>query len=167
MEVVQFLVMPEICYHSYIELYFEHGEQNDASKQDCGNMCSACLNETKHFTGVFFRKQVVDVLSRSFIGKVGVEPDALKKALKMAKSRIFHPGHVPGNNTSQIHALLLQLVARNILTISVNDATMVGTETLAKKHVVLHLAMGEEDGIASPAYLIEDMWRGMTYNDTV
>jgi hypothetical protein len=167
MEVVQFLVMPETCYHSYIERYFEHGEWNDAPKHGCGSMCSACLNETKQFTGAFFRKQVIDVLSRTFFGKVGVAPDALKNALKLAKSRIFHPGHVPGTNTSQIHALLLQLVARNIITISVNDSTMVGTDALAKKHVTIQLAIGEENGIASPAYIIEDMWHGMTYDDSV
>jgi superfamily II DNA helicase RecQ len=46
MEVLQFLVVPETCYHSFIEKYFEHGDFAAAEKPDCGNMCSACLKET-------------------------------------------------------------------------------------------------------------------------
>jgi hypothetical protein len=38
MEVVHFLVVPETCYHSFIENYFEHGEWAAAPKQDCGAM---------------------------------------------------------------------------------------------------------------------------------
>jgi hypothetical protein len=116
MEVLQFLVVPETCYHSYIERYFEHGHWATLPKQNCGNMCSFCLNETSSFTGIFNRLQVVDVLTTCVDGKLYVGTDIVKKAIKTARKRIFQ-SNPSGGDTSPIHALLLQMVARNILKI--------------------------------------------------
>jgi hypothetical protein len=110
MEVLQFLVVPAQCYHSFIEKYFEHGNFAAADKPDCGNMCSACLKETSGFTGMFYRNQLISVLSNTLLNKPHVAPDSVKNAIKLAKRKIFHPGHVPGSSTSQIHALLLKAV---------------------------------------------------------
>jgi hypothetical protein len=132
----------------------------------CGNMCSACLKETEAFTGTFYCKQIITILTNTLLNKPNVGPDSVRNAFKLSKRKIFHPGHVPGNNTSPIHALLLQLVARNILKISVGDPSVVGTHRITKKHLIIQLSNGlDDDGVAKPAYLIDRFWNGMTFDD--
>jgi superfamily II DNA helicase RecQ len=167
MEVLQFLVVPDTCYHSFVEQYFEHGDIASTEKADCGNMCSACLKETTGFTGTFYCSQLISVLSNTLLNKPHVGPDSLKNAIKLAKRKIFHPGHVPGSNTAPIHALLLQMVAKNILKISVGNTSVVGTQRIAKKHLIIQLSSGmRSDGVIMPSYLIDESWNGMTYDDS-
>jgi hypothetical protein len=116
---------------------------------------------------MFYQNQLISVLSNTLLNKPHVAPDSVKNAIKLAKRKIFHPGHVPGSSTSQIHALLLQMVAKNILKISVGDTSVVGTQRIAKQHLIIQLSNGvRSDGVIMPSYLIDASWDGMTYDDS-
>eukprot|EP00956_Cyclotella_meneghiniana_P031331 scaffold81936_cov56-Cyclotella_meneghiniana.AAC.2 len=156
-EVLRFLIIPDRCYHSFIETYFEW---DSSAKVGCGDMCSFCKGHASGFTGVFKRMQVVGILTKQFREKLAVSGEDLKRALRDNKKTIFT---VVPKTMGPIHALLLQLIANGILNISVSDVSKIGQPKLTTKDVVLKLATTVEDGIEQPAYMLVSTWRQMTF----
>ena len=155
-DVLRLLITPEQCYHKSIEKYFEW---NVHTPGQCENMCSYCCGATKTFTGLVNRMQVVGVLTAVFHANPEVHPDVLKEAIKSSKKKIFV---VPSKFMGQIHGLILQMIANNILSLHVGDSNKLGKDTLTTKDVVVKLSTTLSGGILQPAYMLPEMWTNMT-----
>ncbi|KAL3793728.1 hypothetical protein ACHAWO_005411 [Cyclotella atomus] len=127
LEVVSFLLVPEMCYHSFIELYFEW---ETTAKQPCVNKCSYCTGACAAFTGSMKKGAIQNVLCEAILQNRNATPDSLKKAITQAKADIFHT--VP-KSAAPIHALLLQLYASKIVCFEIRDNTIVGTDKVQFK----------------------------------
>ena len=161
MEVLKFLVVPEKCYHSFIE---QHFEWEPFPKQECETMCSKCCNECKDFTGLFYRRSVVTLLSSLFgQRRTPVSSSDLKKAFRNNKATIFHADHIPKTSVKQIHALLLQLVAKEIIQLNSFDTSNVGTKKFSDKDVCFQLIHSTDSlGMLVPTYTMLQPWHGLT-----
>ena len=64
--VFRFLVFPTICYHTFIEQYFEpldsFGNPLHGDAMPCGNICTYCLGEHRDFTPEFNREALEQIL---------------------------------------------------------------------------------------------------------
>ena len=129
LDVLRLLVIPTQCYHVAIERYFEWDVHTDGN---CDNMCSYCCGLTGGLTGQFKRRQFEQVLTGVFSAQLSISPDDLKKALRRAGSKIFN--RTP-KNAGPVHALMLQLVANDIIKLGVSDKNKVGTNKLTTKDV--------------------------------
>ena len=161
-EVVEFLIIPSKCYHTVIEDYFERDEQPD--KSGCGSCCSFCLGENNDFTGKVYKKSILHVLLTKLFGK-GKAPSCseLISTLKSGKDKIFHPVIMPKKNMGQIHGLALQLLAKGIIGLDVEDKSKIGTPHLGKKNLVIKLLNADDDGMSMPAYLLTNAFDGMNF----
>lgn len=129
-EVLDFLVVPKECCHSFIEKYFEYNA--DTKKEPCGQYCSYCLGLVPGFTDKFLKPRLVSFLSTNVFarGKHTTSCTNFIKALKAKKEDIFHPSNVPNKKMGLIHALALQLLSKGIITIDVVDKTKIDTNKL-------------------------------------
>eukprot|EP00956_Cyclotella_meneghiniana_P018449 scaffold30718_cov36-Cyclotella_meneghiniana.AAC.1 len=125
--VVSFLVTPSMCYHSFIESYFEW---NQETKAPCGNMCSMCLGETSEFTGPVHRNQIQSVVTTLIMQTNNVSIQSLKDAIWTARDRIFHSNSQP-NRKGPVHALCLQLFAKGIILVLFWEGTPCVAESSA------------------------------------
>ena len=157
-EVLQFLVTPETCYHSFMETYFE---RESRPKTECGQFCSYCLGQIKGFTKRVYKKKLISLISAKLLNSTKVTCKAFVNALKSEKQTIFHEKDVSGKKMFQIHALGLQLVAKGIIALSISDTTKIGTKDLCGNHLIVVLPNVDDDGILMPAYLVDKCWEGL------
>ena len=130
------------------------------------HFCSHCLGHTKQFTGLFHKRKLVSVLTTKIFSHTKAPPDYKDfiKSIKQKKEFIFHENNVPKKSMGPIHALLLQLVAKGIISVSISDVSKIGTDKLISKHVVICLSNTvDADGITMPAHMIDSLWEGLTY----
>jgi hypothetical protein len=112
LEVLTSLVTPTVCYHNYIERYFN---PNSNPSLTCNN-CSVCLRETSSFTGLVHKAQLQSFLTTTFLAGSETVVTALLPKIRAAKAVLFHEEHVPGDlDAAPIHALGLQLIASRML----------------------------------------------------
>ena len=162
-EVNCMLLLPSMCYHSFIELYFE---AEPTPKSDCGQFCSYCLGHTKLYAGVFYKRKLVSILTTKIFSGSNKAPHykSFIKTIKQYKEYIFHEEHIPKKKTGPIHALVLQLLAAGIISVGISDVSKIGTDKLNASHVVITLPNAmDEDGIAMPAHMIDELWDGLNH----
>eukprot|EP00804_Cyclotella_cryptica_P004679 CCRYP_018232-RA/>CCRYP_018232-RA protein AED:0.18 eAED:-0.09 QI:0/0/0/1/0/0/2/0/252 len=155
-DVLRLLVLPSRCYHIAIEQYFEWDVHTPGV---CGNMCSYCCGETKNLTGKIHMVQLEGVLTGTLIGKVSVTPGELKKAIKAARSKVFVE---PSKQMGPIHAVMLQLLANDIVKLGISDTSKVGKDKLSTKDVALVLTTTTINDIAKQAQTVLEMWINMS-----
>lgn len=63
----------------------------------------------------------------------------------------------------QIHALVLQLIAKGIIALSISDTSKIGTNELCGKHLIVALPNADHDGTIKPVYLVDKCWEGLNY----
>ena len=85
----------------------------------------------------------------------------LIKHIKSAKDKIFHVDNIPKRNTGPIHGIALQLLAKRIIGLSAGDSTKIGTDELAKKHLLIKLLNSDDSGLSMPLYLMDNAFSGM------
>ena len=156
------LVTPEMCYHSFIELYFE---PVSTEKQACQTNCSFCRGDTREFTGRFIKKKLQSILSTKVLAS-GKTPhyQSFVKSLKANKSTIFHANDIPAEKMGQIHALMLRLLAKGVIVLGISDSTQTGTMDLNDSHVILYLPNGiDDDGTQLPTHTIDLYWDGLNW----
>ena len=86
------------------------------------------------------------------------------KSIKENKTFIFHENHVPNKQMGPIHALVLQLLAKGIISVGVSDVSKIGSDKLNATHIVITLPNAiDSEGITMPAHMIEDLWDGLNY----
>ena len=159
-EVLELLVTPTTCYHSFIERYFERKERE---KVDCGVFCSYCNGDMNKFTKSVYKKAVVSILTTKVFaaGRTPLPSDFIKD-LKADMAKIFHKDDMPKNKKmGQIHALGLQLLAKQIIALSVTDCTKIGTNDFCDKHLAVMLPNIDDDGTVMPSYLVRSSWEGL------
>ena len=124
------LVLPTECYHSAIERYFEW--ETSENKPNYPKHCSKCAGEIADATGRIKKVCWQSVLTKTINGTAGgVDVASFLKTLKGARQKLFHKNDMPrGRDTSQVHAVCLQMIAKGIITLNVTDRTKVGTEKL-------------------------------------
>ena len=54
------------------------------------------------------------------------------KLMKTNKGLIFHEDDVPGREMGQVHALCLQMIAKGIIELKVNNKTNIGTDEMTR-----------------------------------
>ena len=112
--------------------------------------------------GKVLKKSLLHVLlTKVFLSTKAPTCTELIKHLKSGKEKIFHADNVPKQNTGPIHGLALQLLAKRIIGLSVGDSTKVGTDTLAKKHLIVKLLNTDDDGLSMPSYIVDNAFSGM------
>lgn len=84
--------------------------------------CSYCNGDCKEFTGQVYHSHITTLIPQLFQKKQQLTGTELKKAVKDRKALIWHRDDLPKSSMKQIHALLLQLVAREILRPNVSDS---------------------------------------------
>ena len=63
----------------------------------------------------------------------------------------------------QYHALALQLVAKGVISLEVNDTSKIGTNKLNTDHIGITLPNASDgDGIMLPAYMLDHVYAGLT-----
>ena len=65
-----------------------------------------------------------------------------------------------------IHALILQLIASEIICLAVNDKTLLGTDKIDTKNVFCNIGLPTVDGQRIFATEIEDNWKGFNLKST-
>jgi hypothetical protein len=92
-----------------------------------------------------------------------VSSSDLKKAFRNNKATIFHADHIPKTSVKQIHALLLQLVAKEIIQLNSFDTSNVGTKKFSDKDVCFQLIHSTDSlGMLVPTYTMLQPWHGLT-----
>ena len=82
----------------------------------------------------------------------------------MEEAIIFHVDDCPGVNMGPIHALMLQLLGKEIIALGVSDSTKIGTFDLSDSHVILTLPNGKiAQNLSFPAYTIDSYWEGLNW----
>ena len=136
--VLEFLVVPVECYHSFLEHYFE--VVRDDNKQSCGAFCTYCCSGHLHFPGRFYQEALECVITTAVLAKGGqLHWKEFIKVLKVRKTDISHESDMPSTFMGPIHALTMQLLAKGIIELKVPDRTKVGTNDLNDKHIVVSL----------------------------
>ena len=159
--VVKLLLHTEACYHTSLENYFE--VEPEQHKQPCGSFCSSCDGSIRKSSGVFFRRALMSVLATNINGRSNVTPKALIKMLKSNKHLIFHKDHVPNTTMSQYHALALQLIAKGVIGLNVTENSKIGTNKISTDNIGIMLLNGtDRDGIILPAYMLDQVYDGLT-----
>ena len=156
------LVVPGMYYHSFIELYFEY---IPTVKEPYGTNCSCYRGDTGEYTGRFYKGQLQSILSTKVLaaGKIPHYTD-LAKVLRVEEAIIFHVDDCPGVNMGPIHALMLQLLGKEIIALGVSDSTKIGTFDLSDSHVILTLPNGKiAQNLSFPAYTIDSYWEGLNW----
>ena len=106
-KVLQALVTPNVCFHTFIEEYFEWEAQT--TKTSCGLYCSKCLSKVPNLAKRVSKNGVISFLAMKVFA-AGENPTCsiFKKGMKADMNIIFHPEDVPKDkNMGQIHALAL------------------------------------------------------------
>ena len=151
-EVLEFLVIPDECYHSYLEHYFEVVKDNN--KEPCEHFCTYCKKDHLQFTGLFYSAKLLKILTAAILNKGGnLHWREFIKVLKVNKTDYFHEDDVPVKLMGPIHALAMQLLAKGIVQLKVSDRTKVGTKSLNDKDIIVAL---------SPEFYDMDKWDGLT-----
>jgi superfamily II DNA helicase RecQ len=151
-DVISFLLLPQMCYHSFIESYFEW---NEITKNPCLDQCSYCTGATAQFTGVMKRAAIENVLCQSVLQNRNATPDSVKKDLTKHKADIFE---VVPKSSGPIHALLLQLYASKMIRFEVRDNNVIGTDKLTTKHLYVDVVYAVVDNVEKPAYYVDAAW---------
>ena len=135
-EVLRFLLLAKVCYHTAMERYFEW--ETSGNKQDCVNYCSMCLGDTKKLTGRVNRQGVVSLLVQRVHGSdKDVTLRDLVRSMKESRKTLSHRDDVPSQGVGQIHALCLQLIAAGIISLAVTDRSRIGTDKMSSKVVAV------------------------------
>ena len=111
---------------------------------------------------VFANKKIQGATDKAPVGE-------FLKAVKQERKVIFCRDDVPPmNNQSQIHAVCLQMIAGDLVTLKVKDATKIGMKKLNGAHlcVVCSNAKYAKDGITlcAPAYMRDECWKRFNLN---
>ena len=59
-----------------------------------------------------------------------------------------------------IHALALQLIAKNIIALMVTDCTKIGTDKLRQENLVVTIPMAKLGHITLPVFMFDSGWEG-------
>ena len=63
-----------------------------------------------------------------------------------------------------IHVLVLQLLAKGIISVGVSDVSKIGSDKLNATHIVITLPnTADSEGVTMPAHMIDTLWEGLTY----
>ena len=68
-EVLEFLLIPDECYHSYLEHYLE--VVTDNNKEPCKHFCTYCRKDHLQFTGQFYSAKLIKILTGAILNKGG------------------------------------------------------------------------------------------------
>ena len=148
--VLRFLVLPSMCYHTFIEQYFEpllsSGQPSHHDATPCGNMCTYCLEGHLEFTLPFDKEALRDILMSDIFWPEGRIPlPQFQKRMAENVLPIYGgcPEFVKTVKPQHIHALCLQLVAANFVRITVPNEKLIGTKKLNKTD--LHVTLVKDD----------------------
>ena len=156
-EVVSFLACPQMCYHLFIEQYFEW---EHTSSDSCNNMCSYCIGHTSTFTGPIHRHAVESTLCLALLQNRQATPESLRNAIMKERDIIFV--NKVGKRAGPVHALLLQLYSKGMFRFYIEDKNVIGTDKVSIKHVMVEVLFDfNEHGHRVPAYQLDNRWEGI------
>ena len=163
-EVLRFLLLAKVCYHTATERYFEW--ETSGNKQDCVHYCSRCLGDTKKLTKRVNRQGVMSLLVQRVHGsdKDVTLRDLCSQKHEGVEKTLFHRDDVPSKGVGQIHALCLQLIAAGIISLAVTDRSKIGTDKMSSKIVAVKCQnvkrKKDDNTYCYPGYMVDDLWEG-------
>ena len=87
------------------------------------------------------------------------------KLMKAHKGLIFHEDDVPGREMGQVHALCLQMIAKGIIVLKVDDKTKVGTDKTTRRELAATcpIVKRARNGLTYcyESYRMDEMWEGI------
>ena len=143
---LRFLVLPSMCYHTFIGQYFEPldaaGNPSHNNAQPCGNLCTYCLGDHVLFTLEFDRVALRNILISEVFW-----PDGRINVSKFEKGIAKNILPIYGGCESfvkivkpiRIHALCLQMVTATFVEISVPNGKLIGTKKSNKSEMYVSL----------------------------
>ena len=87
------------------------------------------------------------------------------KLMKANKGLIFHQNDVPGREMGQVHALFLQMIAKGIIQLKVDDKTKIGTVKVTRRDLSVACPIVKRMRIRHTHcyenYRMDEMWEGI------
>jgi len=160
--VLLFLVVPTTCYHKVMENYFEW--ERATGKEDCAHYCSKCLNVVGGLTKRVNKERLQSLLADKVHGS-NKSVGKFVKLMKSNKGLIFHEDDVPGREMGQMHALCLQMIAKGIIQLKIDDKTKMGTDKVTRRDlsVACPIVKRVRNGLTYcyESYRMDEMWEGI------
>ena len=162
-EVMLFLVVLTACYHKVIEEYFEWERATD--KEDCMHYCSKCLMEVGGFTKQVNKGELQSLLADK-VHRSSKTIGEFVKLMKAHKGFIIHEDDVPGREMGQVYALCLQMIAKGMIELKVNEKTKVGTDKITRRDLSVSCLIVKRvrNGLTYcyESYRMDEMWEGIS-----
>ena len=167
--VLRFLVLPTICYHIFIEQYFEpldtSGKPLHIDAMPCGNLCTYCLGDHSLFTLEFDREALKQILLADVF-----HPESRVTLAKFQKAITKNMLLIWGNDEvfvktikpQHIHALCLQLVAAEFVVISVPNEKLLGSKKLNKSE--MYVGLVKDELTRSFRIFNQSLWEDFDFN---
>ena len=125
-EVLRFLLLAKVCYHTAMERHFDW--ETSGIKQECVHHCSRCLRDTEKPTKWVNMQGVMPLLLRRVHGSdKDVTLRDLVRNMKepRKKTMYFYRDDVWLLGVGQTHALCLQLIAADIISLVATDQSKI------------------------------------------
>ena len=84
------------------------------------------------------------------------------KQIKEKKDIVYDKDSIPGD-AAPIHALCLQLLAKGIVKLNIENKSLIGTSNLEAKHIDVSLSTENVNGYPSLAILNNKNWEGINF----
>ncbi len=119
-DILRMLILPRQCYHEMIEQHFER-PSTYVGENSCNNNCSYCDGTYKSFCGTISKHQLISILTTSIFENGMITATSLVGLLSSKDKKRVKQAIWKGNanvSPGQVHALVLMLLASNLLTIT-------------------------------------------------
>jgi len=164
------IILPEKCYHEYIEEYFEN-PATYKSRGPCGDQCSFCDGSFRKFSGAVSKPQLMCALQANIFDRGSVPADKFvsyltdKKNQNKLRKTIWGEGI--GVVSGQIHGLVLMLFASKLVTLELSNDAKQGTKNIKMKNVLVKLTKVQvtkgNDVYDNLAINYDEYWKGFHF----
>ena len=160
--ILKFLIIPDKCHHFTLEGYFEDpcvDKERSHESYKCGS-CSFCNGEHAKRTGKVNKQALTSILIVNM--QQQTHYTKFVKQIKEKKDIVYDKDSIPGD-AAPIHALCLQLLAKGIVKLNIENKSLIGTSNLEAKHIDVSLSTENVNGYPSLAILNNKNWEGINF----
>jgi hypothetical protein len=140
MDILKVLVLPQRCYHDMIEERFEHPALYD-SEPSCNNQCSYCDGTYADMCGPISKACLISLFTTNVFENGKISAMSLVSTISSPSNKRVKEAIWRGKkdvSAGNVHALLLMLIAANILHLSLdNDSSGQKIVPLSKVQISL------------------------------
>ena len=134
--------------------------------------CSKCLNQVRGYTKRVNKEELQPLQADKVHGSSKTAGNFVK-LMKAHKGLIFHEDDVPGREMGRVHALCLQMTAKGIIELKMDDETKMGTDKVTRRELSVACPIitckRVRNGLTYyyESYRMDEMWEGInTYSSS-